>query len=178
MTNQEKIDNAELVEQAKLLKIPSWHLKKLEKLQKEVDIALSDSPPEPVVEAPVVAEPVVPSPIVAEVVAARRKRAPKMPVSSINEDSRAQLLRELNAADPDCFYKFDKADISDAKLAAKGFERTGQMLKNDIVVRTDRDSYHANKNARMSHERRKMDSIDTDGDKIQSLTESPKLGKT
>jgi len=171
MTKQEQIDNAELVEQAKALKTPSWHLKSVSRVAEEVEKELKerDSKPEPEVVEPV------------EVKAPaeqKRKRAPKMSVSSINEDSRAQLLRKLNAEDPECHYKFETAGISDEKLLAKGFERTGYSLKNDIVVRTDRESYLANKAARGAHQQRLMESIDTDGDKIQSLTESPKMGKT
>lgn len=168
MTAEEKSNNPEIVEEARRLKIKSWHLKPLEQVKKEIDEA-GDSPiVVPVSEPKAKVE--KPQPV--------RSVAPKMPLAGIGVDSRRKLLAELDAKEPGVKHLFQPANLSDEDLLAKGFERTGITLKNDIVVRTDAERYDQIRNLKMAHHRKMMNSIDTEGEKIVSLTEQPKKGKT
>jgi predicted ATPase with chaperone activity len=71
----------------------------------------------------------------------KRKKAPRMTVAGINTDSRTEAVERLEREDPDCKYIFQNSSISDKDLAAKGLERTGESVKNDILCRTMKDSY-------------------------------------
>lgn len=155
MTSQEKTDNAELIEEAKELGIKSPHMCSVVGLQQKVDDAKMEIA-NAVVEAPV------------------RKKAPSMVVKSINEDSRTKLINELEAADPECKYLFQASSVTDDQLIAKGLERTGKRLKNDIVVRTRKDSFIEYQEAKNEGQRKMMDSIDSIGTKIKSLKSQAK----
>ena len=70
-----------------------------------------------------------------------RKKAPRMNVAGINNDARTETIARLEREDPDSKYIFQNSGISDKDLAAKGLERTGQMVKNDCVCRTTKESF-------------------------------------
>jgi len=106
----------------------------------------------------------------------KRKKAPSMPVHVVGRDERAELVARLEREDPSCKYIFEKGTITDRELAAKGFERTTHTLGNDIVVRTDKDSFTEFFNAKRQAQANSMKSIDTAGTKIKSFTEAPKQG--
>jgi hypothetical protein len=118
----------ELKTKAKSLGIKGVHLyKKEDALQAKIDEVESGS--------------VVTEEKPVEVVEPKRKPAPKMTVANIMRDDRTLLVERLEAEDPDSKYIFQNSDITDAELAAKGLERTEHSLKNDILCRTDRQSY-------------------------------------
>ena len=170
MTTEEKNNNPEIVEEAKRLKIKSWHLRHLDDVKADIEAAKAEPIVVPVVE--------VEAPTVVATPPSMRKKAPKMPIRVFGSDARAGLIAKRQAEDPDAVYLFQDAGISDEDLLKKGFERTGETLKNDIVVRTDRKRYEENEADESAHQRRLMDAIDTKGEKIVSVTEQPKKGKT
>lgn len=161
MTSQEKTENSELIAEAKELGIKSPHMSSVIGLKKKVDDAKMATEETEKVEEVVATEPV-------------RKIAPSMVVSGVGEDSRTKLINELEASDPDCKYLFQAASVTDEQLKAKGLERTGQRLKNDIVVRTQKDSFTEYQKSKNEGQRRMMDSIDSVGTKIKSLKSQAK----
>jgi hypothetical protein len=70
-----------------------------------------------------------------------RKKAPRMNVAGIGRDDRTEMITKLERADPECKYVFQSSTITKDELAAKGLERTGYSVKNDIVCRTMKDSF-------------------------------------
>ena len=167
MTSQ--IDNESMTElkaEAKKLGVKGVHLFKTEEsLQAKVD-----SMKEPVIEQKV-AEP---EPVTN--IAATRKTAPKMSVSSISRDDREELIKELKKGDPNCEYLFEKGTITDVELKAKGLERKNHSIRNDIVVRTDKEAFKQYYDAKRGAQERLMKSVDTDGTRIKSFTENRKSG--
>lgn len=163
MTSQEKTDNAELIAEAKKLGIKGPHMCSPSVLEQKVEDAKMETVEavEEVVQETVQAEP-------------KRKIAPSMVVKGVNEDSRTKLISELEAQDPDCKYMFQAASVTDEQLLAKGLERTGKRLKNDIVVRTRKDSFVEYQKAKNEGQRKMMDSIDSVGTKIKSLNAQAK----
>jgi len=166
MTDEVAGNMATLIAKAKEAGVKGAHLYKTE-AKLEAAIAKAGKPVEPKIVS--IAEAVEPS-------VQPRKKAPKMNASNINRDDREELISRLEREDPDCKYCFEKADISDAKLAAKGFERTGHSVRNDIVVRTDKKSFAEYYNTKRDAQTRLMKSVDTDGTRIKSYTEAPKTG--
>ena len=92
--------------------------------------------------------------------APKRKKAPRMTVAGINTDSRTEAVARLEREDPDCKYIFQNSSISDKDLAAKGLERTGESVKNDILCRTMKDSYEDVLNAKNEGQFESMQRID------------------
>lgn len=151
MTSQEdKTEKDVLVAQAKELGIKSPHTCGVEKLKEKIAEAQAN----PVVE---------------------RKVAPKMVVTGKKEDSRTKRINELEAENPGIKYLTKKAGTTAAQLKAAGLESTGEYLKNDLICRTDKDSYNEWIDARNSAARRTMDSIDTEGTKIKSHSAQAKV---
>ena len=116
------------------------------------------------------------------------KKAPKMTVAGIGEDTRATTIADLERKDPDSKYITQSASKSHSEIAAKNLEimrkPNGDImyLGNDIICRTDRESYYDWQNGRTEHSLKSMRAIDKDlssetgGKRIQSLTERPKQG--
>jgi hypothetical protein len=117
-----------------------------------------------------------------------KKKAPKMTVQKRGVSSREDVIARLEEEDPDCKYLTQSARLTPAEAAAKGFEivrkKSGEFMTvgNDIIVRTDKESYNEWQNARTEGQLQAMKSIDRDlevgrgGKRIQALTESPKKG--
>jgi hypothetical protein len=76
----------------------------------------------------------------------KRKPAPRMIVAGNYRDDRTAMVEKLEREDPDSKYIMQSGTISNRELAAKGFERTDFTVKNDIVIRTNREDYDANLN--------------------------------
>jgi len=91
---------------------------------------------------------------------APRKKAPKMKAFNIKQDDRAKKVAELEAADPGAKYIFQPAKITDDELEAKGFERTSVSTRNDILVRTDKESYEQVQKDRNAYRLKNMKRID------------------
>ena len=192
MTKEEKSNNPELVEQAKRYKISQWWFRDMEDVVKAVEIAKETAiivPTEAMEETPsqpaetTILESEVPEPV-PEIIEAKkvvdptpRKVAPKMPIVQMTGDPRSDILRRRDAENPGIKHLFQKSGMSDEELAEKGLERTGEMFKNDIIVRTDSERYAQNEENVSEYQRRQMDAIDMEGEKILSLTESPQEGK-
>lgn len=119
---------------------------------------------------------------------AERKKAPKMQVASVGENTRAKLIAKLEADDPESKYLTQAASISSEEINAKGLEvvkkSNGDIMYHgsDIVCRTDKRSYYDWQNARSAHATEAMKAIDKDlsteggGRRIQSVTENVKQG--
>jgi hypothetical protein len=117
-----------------------------------------------------------------------RKKAPKMVVASVGENSRTKTLANLEKGDPDSKYITQSASKTHEEIAAKGLEvmkkPNGEVMYvgNDIVCRTERESYNEWQNQRTNHSLKAMQSIDKDlevgrgGKRIQALTERTKQG--
>ena len=93
-------------------------------------------------------------------VAPKRKKAPRMTVAGINNDARTEAVNRLEREDPECKYIFQNSSISDKDLAAKGLERTGETVKNDILCRTMKDSYEEVLSAKNEGQYEAMQRID------------------
>ena len=199
MTSEDKRNKSELVEQAKRYKVKQWWLRSIEDVENMVAAAIVEeknaevipqeayapeaeqSVDEQVEELETASKEIAPVEDIAEVVVEPvvRRVAPKMPLSRMGEDSRTKTLAKLDAeSGSPTNHLFQRADMSDEALADKGMERTGQMLKNDIIVRTDAERFALNRASDNSYHRKMMGAIDTEGDKILSLTETPKRGRT
>lgn len=89
-----------------------------------------------------------------------RKKAPRMTVAGINEDSRAAMIDKHERLDPECKYVFQSSRATDEELRAKGLERTGHRLKNDILCRTIKESFEEYQEAKNVAQFESMKSID------------------
>jgi hypothetical protein len=89
-----------------------------------------------------------------------RKKAPSMSVSAVNNDARTKAVERLEREDPECKYIFQNSSISDKDLAAKGLERTGESVKNDIICRTTKESYEGVLSAKNEGQFESMQRID------------------
>jgi hypothetical protein len=118
----------------------------------------------------------------------KRKKAPKLRVAGYGENSRSKLIAELERDDPDAKYILQAAGITPEEASIKGMEivkkANGDVMYcgNDIVCRTDKESYNEWVDGRNNRALNAMKSIDRDltsergGKKIQSLKSSPKTG--
>jgi hypothetical protein len=111
---------------------------------------------------------------VAEEKAQERKVAPKMVITSSTENNREKRIAELERENPGYKYIFKKAGTTDEQLRAIGLESTGEFLKNDMICRTDKESFVAWQDAKKKDQRRMMDSIDSIGTKVKSHTAKAK----
>ncbi len=117
-----------------------------------------------------------------------RKAPPKMKVFKAGEGTRKQQIARLEAEDPDATYMTQKAGITQDELAAKGLEVVKKSngdrmyIGDDIVVRTDKNSYKEWQDSRTEYALNGMKSIDKDldvgsgGKRIQAVTEQAKSG--
>lgn len=166
MTSQEvEVSMDELKAEAKELNITSWQVfKDPEKLKAKIEEVKASG-------------------------GVQRKKAPKLKVSGLSGTSRNEIIRELEKNDPGCKYITQKASITSAEAEAKGMEivkkENGDVMYcgEDVVCRTDEDSYKEWQSNRTKNALTAMKSIDKDlstkhgGKKIQSLTEQPKTGR-
>jgi hypothetical protein len=142
-----------------------------EKLAEEVEEV-----EEPVTEVEV--EDVEEAVVVEEKPAPIRKKAPRMSVAGVNTDSRTEAITRLEREDPECKYIFQNSSISDKQLAAKGFERTGETVKNDIICRTMKDSYEEVLNAKNEGQFESMQRIDGGTGIVGNHESQPKTPKS
>lgn len=166
MTSQENemtMDVDALKAKARELGVSGWQAcKDAEKLQAKIDAALESGN--------------------------KRKKPPKMAAALNLSSDREVLIRHLEREDPDSKYLTYNAKLTPSEAEAKGFEivkkDNGDVMycKNDIVVRTDKESYYQWQNNRTAGSLKSMRSIDKDlqlergGRKIQAFTESAKQG--
>lgn len=162
MTSQiEEVDMDALKAEAKELNVPGWQVTKdPEKLKKKID----------------------------EAKGSKRSKAPKLHVSMSGESSRNKLIERLDKEDPECKYMTQSASLTQAEAEAKGIEivrkNNGELMYcgEDIVCRTDKESYYEWQNNRTKESLEAMKSIDKDldtergGKKIQALTERVRAG--
>jgi arginyl-tRNA synthetase len=167
--NENKQTMEELVSKAKSLNITGAHLfKDPEKLQAKIDeVSINETSDKSV---------------------SNRKKAPSLKVSGLSGTSRNAIIRDLERKDPDCKYMTQKAGLTPSEAEAKGIEivkkDNGDILYcgEDIVCRTDKESYYKWQNNRTEQSMNSMKSIDPDlateggGSKIQALKEQPKAG--
>ena len=107
-----------------------------------------------------------------------RKKAPSMKVENILQDDRAALVKQLEKEDPECKYIFQSGAITDRELAAKGLERTGHQVRNDILCRTTKESYDEVQKAKRDFQFESMQNIDGGKGIIDSKDETPKKPRT
>ena len=147
----------ELTIKAKALKIQGVHLfgteETLEAKINEVESAMEEAAATAVPETPA------------------RKQAPLMTVDGIDNDARRELIGRLEKEDPECKYVFRSATVTDDELRAQGYERTGHVLKNDIVCRTQRIGWEAVIEAKRKAQYDSMQSIDGGKGSIDSFEE-------
>jgi hypothetical protein len=99
--------------------------------------------------------------VVVEVpVVTKRKPAPRMNVSGIYKDDRTAIIAKLEGEDPESKYIMQSGTITDRELAAKGFERTEFTVKNDIVCRTNKESYEEHRKMKNEAQYEAMQRID------------------
>jgi hypothetical protein len=106
-----------------------------------------------------------------------RKKAPMMTIDGIDNDARKELIDRLEKEDPECKYVFRHATITDDELRAQGYERTGQVLKNDIVCRTQRIGWENVVEAKREAQYKSMQSIDGGEGNIDSFEERARKPK-
>jgi hypothetical protein len=175
MTSQETARKEELVEEAKSLGIKGAHLcgipKLVEKIAEAKAVKEKDSVPpdiDPEAGNVKVIEESIEKVIEDMPEKAPRKVAPRMSVASISQDERSKKVAELEAANPGYKYIFKASSTTKAQLEAIGLESTGEFLKNDLICRTEKDSFIEWQKTKNDAQRRLMDSIDTEGTKIKS----------
>jgi len=162
MTNQE-IDMEALKAEAKKLNVPGWQATKdPEKLQAKIDEAKKTG---------------------------GRSKAPKLRVATSGESSRNKLIEQMEREDPECKYLTQSSALTQAEAKAKGIEickePNGDFIYcgEDIVCRTDKESYYEWVDKRNADATRSMKSIDKDlstkhgGKHIQSLNSKAKTGR-
>jgi hypothetical protein len=101
-----------------------------------------------------------------------------MNVSNINEDTRERVVAEMRIKEPENEFLFQKGDVTDEELKAKGLQRTGVSVKNDILCRTNKESFNEWMDAQREAELTKMSAIEKDsggtGRIVRKLTEVQK----
>jgi len=165
-TQNEEVSIDELKEEAKALGITRTHLyKDADKLQEKIDDVKAQGEER-----------------------STRKKAPKLKVSGLAGTSRNGIIRALEKEDPDSKYLTQAASLTASEAEAKGIEivkkGNGEIMYcgEDIVCRTDRESYNAWQSDRTEKSLNAMKSIDKDletkhgGKKIQACTEQAKIG--
>ena len=147
-----------LREEAKALKIKSWHVLGEDRLIEEIQKAKADK-----TDAVVTAEPA-------------RKKAPRMVVETANTNHRQKKLDLLNDANPEYEHQYRAVGTDPRAIEARGFEIVdGEYLGDEIVVRTMKDSFLEWQNARNHAEAQKMErGIDDTNTKILRQTARPK----
>ena len=162
------LQNATLI--AKIDRVLSEKLEEPEATE-EIEVAEVEEELEVIATPEIVEEPV-------KAVAPERKKAPSMNVSSVNTDVRTKAIERLEREDPECIYIFQNSSISDKDLAAKGMERTGESVKNDIICRTTRKSYEGVLNAKNEGQYEAMQRIDGGTGIVGSYQARPKSPKS
>lgn len=154
---QEKtVERTEMEAKAKALGIKGVHLYGDEKLMGEINRIEAEG---------------------AKVEAPKRKKAPKMKVSSVVEDSAEKLIRRLEREDPDCKYLLQPIGTTALTLAEKQLEATGETIGDCIVCRTDKEGYQEYVNSKNAATQRMMQSIDPSGERIKGHVASAKIPK-
>lgn len=168
MTSQEKEDNKELIDEAIELGIFNPKVFSLENLKLKVAAAKFELKPEAEekeTEVTVQKE-------------EQRSKAPRMNVSNINEDTRERVVAEMRAKEPENEFVFQRGDVTDTELQAKGLQRTGVSVKNDIICRTNKESFNEWMDTQREAELTKMSAIEKDsggtGRIVRKLTEVQK----
>ena len=157
MTSQAETDKKqELIVVAKELGIKSPHLCGVETLEKKIAEAKAGeeiSPPEPA-----------------------RKKAPKMTIGGAKSMGRDETVARLERENPGYKYILENSNVTAGQLAAKGMESTGAYLKNDLICRTDADSYEEFLKDRNLQNKRVMHSVYEEGDvpSFDSQAKKPK----
>lgn len=159
MTSQENMD--ELKAEAKSLGVAGWQAcKDPEKLKQKI----------------------------ANAQGVQRKKAPKLRVAMTGENSRNRQIEQLEKDDPDCKYMTQSSSLTASEAESKGIEivkgTNGEVLYcgQDIVCKTDKDSYNEWQQNRTNGALNSMKSIDKDlsteggGSRIRSITERTRTG--
>lgn len=147
-----------LREEAKALKIKSWHVLGEDRLTEEIQKAKADK-----TDAVTTAEPV-------------RKKAPRMQIRSARTNDRQSFLDEMNEKNPEYEYQYRAAGTPADRIEAGGFEVvTGVTRGEEIVVRTSKDSFVEYLDASNDSEASKMEAgVDDTGRMVQRQKSSPK----
>jgi hypothetical protein len=147
-----------LREEAKALKVKSWHVLGEDRLIEEIQKAKADK-----TDAVPTAEPA-------------RKKAPRMKVETASVNHRQKKLDLLNDASPEYEHQYRMVGTDPRVIEAKGFEVVeGEFLGDEIVVRTMKDSFVEWQNARNDAEAKKMErGIDDTNTKILRQNARPK----
>lgn len=163
MTSQEKIENQQLIEDAKKLGIKSPHMYSLDKLKQAVaDATGSEKAANPVEEDAPEAVPV-------------RSKVPKMSVENITENSRERVASEWRKKEPDCEFVYQRSDVTASELEQKGLQWTGVRVKGEILCRTDKQGYNEVQSAKRDAEAKRMERIDPKNSRVaRRLTEMHK----
>ena len=165
MTSQEKEDNKELIDEAQELGIYNPKVLTLENLKQKVAKAKAPEPEAEKEEVTVQKE-------------EQRSKAPRMNVSNINEDTRERVVSEMRKKEPENEFVFQRGDVTDEELQAKGLQRTGVSVKNDIICRTNKESFNEWMDTQRDAELKKMSAIEKDsggsGRIVRKLTEVQK----
>lgn len=155
-----------LEEQAKALGVKSIHLYKRDE-SLEGAIAKKQAETEEVDEGQEVVSSGMEDEIKVEIEKSKkRKKAPSMSVANISNDDRTDLVTRMEREDPDCKYIFQSGNATDRELLAKGLERTGLSVKNDVLCRTMRDSYDGYISDKNQAQHESMQRIDPTSDGI------------
>jgi hypothetical protein len=150
-TSQEKTEKEVLVEEAKALGVKGAHLCGEEKLKEKIAEAKGSMESETKVED-----------------TGERMVAPKMVMANINDDTRTKKAREIEAKYPKAKCVFKRSGTSEDELNAVGLKWTGEYLKNDMICITDKESFEEWQGKKNEAQRRKMDAVDSIGNKIKS----------
>jgi hypothetical protein len=156
-TSQEKTEKEVLVEEAKSLKIQGAHLCGEDKLkekiaEKKAEMGIEEQPKD----------------------TGERMVAPKMVMANINDDTRTKKAREIEARFPGAKCVFKRNGTSEDELRAVGLRSIGEHLKNDMICITDKESFEEWQGKKNEAQRRKMDAVDSIGNKIKSQTAQAK----
>lgn len=163
MTSQIEVNMDELKAEAKALNVAGWQATKdPQKLMQKIEEAKNSG--------------------------TERSTAPKLRVAGMGGSSRTQMIAQLEKEDPSCKYMTQSSKLTPAEADAKGIEivkkPNGDILHcgEDIICRTDKESYVQWQQGRTDHQLKSMRSIDKDlksergGKKIQAVTERAKQG--
>ena len=108
----------------------------------------------------------------------KRKKAPQVVVNAPHVDARTLKITELERIDPSSKYMTQGSKVTDHELKAKGQERTGLTLGNDIIVRKDKKAFYEGLNARNALKHDEISRAIDDKDRIvQAHDASPRKVK-
>ena len=166
MASQEETDKKqELMVEAKSLGIKGAHLCGIEKLEEKIAAVKNESSDLNTV-----------APTVDVVKEPERKKAPRMTIGGTKSMSRDETVARLERENPGYKYILENANVNAAQLEAKGLESTGKYLKNDLICRTDAESYEEFLKDRNIQNERVMHAVYDEGDvpSFDSQVKKPK----